>query len=376
MRIRSAVSIGGFIAVTLAVALAAPALRLPWVVTAFLCFGGIVLFDSNSQIQKTWMNTILFLGAYTLIILGLTEPAVENFWRDFAGAVVLISFLFETNSLPWSGRGFIFRSTVPPASLIFILVLGLNVPFLTADATLTIALFVVLLVCYLELFSILRENNDMNSGSFMSALRAAACGVGSLFYSSVFLPEAAKQPPFVFTQVALPCLALIVAVMSLFLKQWRRRYILFGCNWSLFVFWAGLSGEQYRFYAALGALVAGVWTIMMTDKKNVDPTDTKDLYLKLSGWAVPGSFLFSMMIFVLYPSTNELIKQGSAVWLLSFFVYWSGLRHFEFPKKGSSLPIWSWRNSLALAITVAGAGTLAGIKYFPLLMEQLWGGSR
>ena len=213
----------------------------------------------------------------------------------------------------------------------------------------------------------------MNSGSFMSALRAATCGLGSLFYSGTFLPDAVQQAPIVYIRVALPCLGLLVATLSLFFAQWRRRYILFCCNWSLLIFWASVTGEHHRFFAAAGALIAGVWTIMMTDKRAADAGDTRDLYLRLSAWGIPGSLLFSMVVFLLFPSENPLVQAGTVLWLITFFVYWSGMRKFELPKKQGDEPQWTWRNSLALSLTVAGAGLLAGAKYFPELITQVWG---
>jgi len=348
--------------------------RLPWVLIGFLGFIGIVVFDSYQEIPKSWTNSALFILIYGLTLQSCLESTPDNFWRDQAGAVFLATILFEQNSLPWSGLGF-FRSTMAPSVLYFLLVLAQTLPFFSADVVFGCALGAILLFSFLELFSILRENNDRNSGSFMSAIRSGVCGLGSLFYSATFLPGTAKEAPFVFIRVGLPLLGLAVATLSLFFRQWRRRYILFCCNWSVFVFWAAITGEAPRFYAAVAAFIAGVWTIMMTNRRAADASDTRDLYLKLSAWGVPGSLMFSMIVFALFPSESLLVREGSVLWLVTFFVYWSGLRKFELPKKQGEASAWTWRNSLALSITIAGAGLLAGAKYFPEIITQVLGQS-
>jgi hypothetical protein len=189
----------------------------------------------------------------------------------------------------------------------------------------------------------------------------------------VFIPEVAHKNPFNLMNIVLPTLAVIVSALSIFLKGWRRRQILFYCNWSLFIFWAALSGEALRFYAAVGALVVGVWTIMMTHPDDLRAQNQRELYLKLSAWGVPGSFLFTVIVFALSPTTDDLVRQGSALWLLSFFIFWSRLRGLVFSKEKASREIlWSWRQGLAFIVTLVGASLLAGVRVLPEIFSEIW----
>ncbi len=372
MRLRIIVASVSLILSSAIAFLLAPSSRAPWVIIGLLCFGGILLFDIYNQLPRRWMNLVIFLLTYALILCAVLENTAEAFWRDFAGALFFTSLLFEQNSKPWSGFGPL-RTTVTPALIFLMLILAQSVPSLPPELNYGFSLGAIIIAAYIELFCIFRENTAFNAGSFMSALRIACAGLGTLFYSSVFIPEIARQHPFNLMNIVLPAIAAIVALFSIFLKHWRRRQILFYCNWSLFIFWAALSGETFRFYAAIGALVAGVWTIMMTDHESANPQNQRELYLKLSTWGVPGSFLFTIIIFALSPTTDDLVRQGSALWLLSFFIYWSGLRSFVFQKeRTTSKPEWDWRRSLALVVTLVGASLLAGIRVLPGIFSEIW----
>jgi len=350
----------------------APASRELWVILAFLCFGGILVFDLYDQIASQWMNPIIFLLIYALILSAVLEVGVEGFWRDFAGAVFLVSLLFEQNANQWTGFGAL-RTTLTPALIFLMLVFAQSLPSLPPEVSYGFSLAALIMASYLELFCIFREGSASNAGSFMSALRVACVGVGALFYCSVFVPNLAHQMPYNIMSVVLPGIAVLIALFSAFLNHWRRRQTLFFCNWSLFIFWEALSGEDFRLYAAIGALLGGAWTVMMTLRDEIDPENYKQLYLKLSAWGIPGSFLFTMIIFGISPSQDELLRRGSALWVLSFFIFWAGLRGFKIPKeRPSARPSWSWRESLALVVTLVGASLLAGVRILPTVFSDIW----
>jgi len=372
MKLKIITTLVGLILFSIVAFLTAPVSRVPWIVIGLLCFGGILLFDIYNQLPKKWMNVAIFLLTYALILRAVSEVTVEAFWRDFAGALFFTALLFEQNSEAWSGFGPL-RTTITPALIFLMLILAQSVPSLPPNLNYGFSLAAIVLSAYVELFCIFRENSSANAGSFMSALRVACAGLGTLFYCSVFIPEVAHKYPFNLTNIVLPVFAVIVSVFSIFLKGWRRRQILFYCNWSLFIFWAALSGEPLRFYAAVGALVAGVWTIMMTHPENLYVQNQGELYLKLSAWGIPGSFLFTIIVFSLSPTTDELVRQGSALWLLSFFVFWSRLRGLVFSKEKASKEIlWSWRQGLALIVTLIGASLLAGARVLPDIFSEIW----
>jgi len=373
MKFKTLVTSLGLVAISVAAFILATSSRAPWVVIGFLCFGGILFFDGYNQIPKRWMNIILFLLTYVLILDAVLEGTPEAFWRDFAGALFFTSLLFEQNALSWSGFGAL-RTTVTPALIFFMLILAQSIPALPPEVNYGLSVAALIISSYTELFCIFRENAAATVGSFMSALRVACSGLGCLFYCSVFLPEIARRAPFNLMYVGLPIFALLVSLGAVFLKHWRRRQTLFFCNWSLFIFWAALSGESFRFYAAIGALIAGVWTIMMADRDAANPENYRELYLKLSAWGVPGSFLFTIIIFALGPSSDELVRQGSAIWLLSFFIYWSGLGGFSFstsktPNKGA---LNGWHRRLAFVVTLLGASLIAGIRILPEIFSEVW----
>jgi hypothetical protein len=346
--------------------------RIPWVVISLLCFGGILVFDAYEQVTTRWMNLVVFIAVYGLIVGAVLANSAEMFWRDFAGTIFLISLLFEQNASPWSGFGPL-RTTVTAAIILLLVVLAQSIPYLPAETAYSLSLGAIIISSYIELFCIFRENTAFNAGSFMTALRIACVGIGSLFYASVFLPEIARQAPFNLMFVALPVIAVAASLFAIFLKHWRRRQILFCCNWSLFIFWASITGEKGRFFAALGALVAGVWSVMMTDRNEATASQPWDLYLKLSAWGLPGSLLFTMIVFVLSPSTDVLVGQGSALWLISFFIFWSGLRGFKFsPEEKNKETSFTWRSRLAVVVTLFGASLLAGARILPNLLSEIW----
>lgn len=346
--------------------------RLPWVVVTFLCFFGILVFDISGGLTHRWVNVFLYLISLGLVLLGVLEVTSESFWRDFAGAIFLGSLLFEQNSLPWSGGG-PFRTTVTPGLLFLLLVLAQNIPFLPAEMTYGFCFVAILISCYLEFFSIFRENTSASAGSFMAGMRLACSGIGTLFYCNVFLPGIARQPPFDLAFIILPAIAVGFSFVAMLFPQWRRRQILFYCNWSVLIFWAALSGEPNRFYAALACLVGGVWTVMISDRYFEQGQNFRDLYLRLAGWAVPGSLLFTLVVFVLAPSSNAYVRGGCALWILNFFLYWAGIRRFSglSSKIDKNIP-WTWRHRLALFVTLVGASALAGIKSWPEILSQIW----
>jgi hypothetical protein len=347
--------------------------RLPWILTSFLCFGGIVLFDFYRDIIRSAVNFIVFFAVYALVLGAMLSSSPDVFWRSFAGALFLISLLFEQNALAWSGFG-PFRTTVTPSIIFLMLILVQSIPYLGAPVIYSFSLAAILFASYLEVFCIFRENSAMNAGSFMSALRLASVGLCVLFYCHIFLPDIAHQVPFKLFYLALPALGALIAIVSLFLQHWRRRQILFYCNWSIFVFWTALSGEPVRFFAAIGALIAGVWSIMMTGRETIGSNKPRDLYLKLSVWGVPGSFLFTMIVFSLAPSTDVYVRQGSAIWLLNFVVFWVGLFRFSLPisSDDSAQEPTSLRKNVAVIVTILGASLLSGMKVLPEIMNQIW----
>ena len=349
-----------------------PASRQFWIGITFLSFVGIFIFDGYSQIIKNGANTFLFLITYGLVLKAILEPEAELFWRDCAGIVFITALAFEQNGKSWFGTGSL-KSSIGPAILFFILILAGCLPVLTPEQSLMCTLLAVLIFCFLEIFYILRSQTESHSGSFMAAMRSASSGIICLYYSTTFLPGISSEKPFIYFQVILPLIGLAIALFGAFFEEIKKRYILFCAGWSLFIFWAELSGEPLKIYAAVGATISGAWAIMMTNKRNSSSSDGREVFLKLSGWGIPGSILFSFILLTLLHSESVLAQRGSVIWLLSFFVYWAGLTWAKWDDAKMNEDSWTWRNSLALSVTIAGGGLLAGAKVFPSLVSALLG---
>jgi hypothetical protein len=348
----------------------APLAREPWIIISFLGFFGIYLFDGEKNITKNFANTSLFLITYGLLIKSILEGEPEYFWRDCAGIIFLIALSFEQNSPSWFGTGGL-KSSVGPAVLFYIFILASSLPILNAEQTLICTTLALLIFCFLEVFYILRAKAEGYAGSFMSAIRASACGTISLYYCSTFLPGISANKPFTYVQIIFPIIGLLMAIFAAFFEEKKKSYIIFCAGWSLFIFWAALSTDPLKVYAAVGASVIGSWTIMMTNGPTPHPKMAREIFLKLSAWGIPGTALFSFIVFTLLHSENDLARMGSVIWLSSFLIYWWGVFKIEWADSEKISGPWTWRNSLALSITIAGGGLLAGAKIFPTLIRSL-----
>ncbi|MDZ4677322.1 MAG: hypothetical protein SGI74_07395 [Oligoflexia bacterium] len=349
--------------------------RVPWLVVCGLSFIGIFIFDTENAITKNIANSTLFLTVFGLVLKSILEPSVEYFWRDVAGAVFLIALGFEQNSESWDGH-ILLRSMLTPAVLFFILVMGQSLPALPAEATLICSLAGIFLLALLELFSMLRKQGDVQTTAFMSATRSATSSIVSLFYCATFLPNLIHEAPFINIQLLVPVMGVCLAMLGFFLRKSRERYILFCSGWSLFILWTALSFEQNRIFAGIGGAVAGAWSTVIVSRAPIRGNDLRYIFLKISGWGIPGSILFTFILLGLLPSTNMNLRIGSVIWLLGFFIYWSGLVGNADSDRSTPEQSWGWRQSIALALTIASTALLSEPGMLARAMSVWWGGGK
>lgn len=363
-------SLVGFFAIALATG---PESRAPWLIATLLCFAGIFIFDEGRKIVANWGNSVVFSLIFGLTLKGVLEPTPQDFWRDISGAVFLIAFLFEHNAEPWAGR-VLSRSTVTPAIFFFVLVLGQNIPALGPEEVLLFSLLAIATLSFMEVFNLFREKSEMGGTIFVSACRSAVTGLACAFYTATFLPGIARQAPFDQLLIVIPSVGLMAALVSLLFRDRINRYLLFCCGWSLFVFWAALGGESDRFLAAVGASIAGSWSIMTT-RHHLQSGEPRRFFLNILGWGAPGSLMFSLLLYGLLPSGQNNIQAGAGIWLASFFIYWTGLMLPD-SESGSKNQKWDWRGSLALSLTLLGGAVLGGVKLLPELLPVLIGAAK
>lgn len=373
MTAMTGLAIGALISFFVTALANSPDSRIPWVVATFLCFAGIFIFDEGRRIVANWGNSVVFSLIFGLTLKGVLEPTPQDFWRDIAGAAFFIAFLFEHNSEPWAGR-ILGRSTVTPAVFFFVLVLGQNIPVLGPEVVLLFSLLAIATLVFMEVFNLFREKDEVGGTIFVSACRSAVTGVACAFYTATFLPGIAREPPFDQLLIVIPAIALMTALLSLLFQERINRYSLFCCGWSLFIFWAALGGESDRFLAAVGALIAGSWSIMTT-RHQLHTGEPRRFFLNLMGWGVPGSLMFSLFLYGLLPSGQKNIQLGSGLWLVSFFIYWSSLMLPDSAGSVKNLK-WDWRASLALSLTLLGGAILGGVKLLPEVLPVLIGAAK
>lgn len=343
-----------------------------WVLVAGLVFLGVLFFDDRGQLTSSWITTLSVGAIYASLVWALTEPSSEGFWRSTAGAVFFFGFLYEHNSPSWSGKN-LFSSAFAPSLLFFVLVISQGAAVFSPEGSAVLNFSAVLVFALYELFIVFRDKGDYLSSSSISALRVGSCGIVTLFFGSTYMPSVIHMYPLNSISYLVPAMGLLLALASLAFSDVKRSYVFFTTSWNLFLLWAVLADEEYRLYAAILGAIAGAWSVAMANIDEGALEDFKSVYLKLSSWGFPGSFLFTAIVFILLPSQKPTVQLGSLIWAITFLTFWWGVIRMPWPKEGGTAS-WGWRRQVAVVVTMIGASGLAGATIFPGLFKAVWGG--